>query len=141
MKHSWASFLDNNGPEFLTEAITDNTDRIAVAVINDARRWPRYSHADIAYQSSQLERYLSGSIDWLKEQWGDDTGVNSLAVSNLSISIQGNVVTVNGQQNLNLPLTTIDGNTRLLNIQPGDNIFTLSPGLYILAGRKLLIHQ
>lgn len=141
VKHSWTSFLDNNGPEFLTEAITDYTDRIAVAVINDARRWPRYSHADIAYQSSQLERYLSGSIDWLKEQWGDDTGVNSLAVSNLSISIQGNVVTVTGQQNLNLPLTTIDGNTRLLNIQPGDNTFTLSPGLYILAGRKLLIHQ
>ena len=141
VKHSWASFLDNNGPEFLTEAITDYTDRIAVAVINDAHRWPRYSHADIAYQSSQLERYLSGSIDWLKEQWGDDTGVGSLAISHLSISIQGNVVTVTGQQNLNLPITTIDGNTRLLNIQPGDNIFTLSPGLYILAGRKLLVHQ
>ncbi|MDE6076104.1 MAG: hypothetical protein K2G29_00075, partial [Muribaculaceae bacterium] len=94
-----------------------------------------------AYQSSQLERYLSGSIDWLKEQWGDDTGVGSLAISHLSISIQGNVVTVTGQQNLNLPITTIDGNTRLLNIQPGDNTFTLSPGLYILAGRKLLIHQ
>ena len=141
VKHSWASFLENNGPEFLTEAITDYTDRIAVAVINDAHRWPRYSHADIAYQSSQLERYFSGSIDWLKEQWGDDTGVGSLAISHLSISIQGNVVTVTGQQNLNLPLTTIDGNTRLLNIQPGDNTFTLSPGLYILAGRKLLIHQ
>ena len=140
VKHSWVTFLNNNGPEFLSQALTDYTDRIAVAVINDARRWPRYSHADIAYQSSQLERYLSGSIDWLKEQWGDDTGVNSLTISNLSISIQGNVVTVTGQQNLNLPITTIDGYTRLLNIQPGDNTITLSPGLYILAGRKLLIH-
>ena len=140
VKHSWVTFLNNNGPEFLSQDLTDYTDRIAVAVINDARRWPRYSHADIAYQSSQLERYLSGSIDWLKEQWGDDTGVNSLTISNLSISIQGNVVTVTGQQNLNLPITTIDGYTRLLNIQPGDNTFTLSPGLYILAGRKLLIH-
>ncbi len=153
VKDVWLNFLPD-GPVTLQEALATNADRIAVAAINDARRWPQYAHADISYQASLLQRYLNGSIAWLKQQWGEEAGVDEVTIpgnssddwnadgwstNGLHIRITGTTVSIRSDIDRTLPLTSLDGTVRLLRLAPGTTTLTLAPGFYILANRKILL--
>lgn len=149
------------GPELLEAALDSYAGEIAAAAIADGRRWPQYSHANVAAEAAKLQTWLAGSINWLKTQWGSETGIDQMedfdASHQLRLRIEGRTLIIEVPFDTctasfagttagftstgvrQLPLTSVDGTTRLLTLRPGRNAFPLPSGLYILQGRKLLI--
>ena len=140
VKGVWKSFL-NGGPERLCCSVENRVRQIAVAVVNDARRWPAYSHADIDVQASRLESWLENSVEWLKKQWGADAAVESVGADGFYLmAYDGNLLVVS-DRDIYLPVYTVDGQTRILPVKKGENSFDMPDGFYIAGGRKILIKK
>lgn len=139
VKIIWSRFLAD-GPEMLTTALHEYADQIAAAAICDGKRWPKYSHADVAGESDRLQSWLDGSIEWLKIQWGNGAEVERVDSNQLSFSVNGKNLTIESSIQCQLPLISIDGITRILTLHPGTNTFQLSPGLYMHGTHKVFIH-
>ena len=120
VKKVWSEFL-NGGPSRIEEILGDSAGEIAAAAVNDARRWPQYAHKDVAAQASRLKSWLGNSVEWLKKQWGAETAVEALETEG--------TVTVYG----------IDGRRIKSNVKGGIDELGLSPGVYIVGGRKVMV--
>ncbi len=160
VKQVWGEFLDE-GPENLKVILDEYAGKIAAAAICDGRRWPKYSHADVTGEAERLQGWLEGSIEWLKTQWGSDAAVETIESTDpllsLSIRIEGHnliielptgfplpsdsfhLASTHSPSICQIPLTSIDGTTRLLTLRPGTNTISLPSGFYIIAHRKLHI--
>ena len=139
VKRVWQTFLAE-GPEVLKSHLAKDAGDIASAAICDGRRWPAYSHADIAGEAKKLESWLQGSINWLKTQWGDNSGVDVARIEKLSVSTDGHNLIICSATDRRISLTSLDGTTQLLTLHPGINSFTLSPGIYFCFNHKILNH-
>ncbi|MDE6696079.1 MAG: CotH kinase family protein [Muribaculaceae bacterium] len=139
VKKIWSRFLAE-GPDMLSTALHEYADQIAAAAISDGKRWPKYSHADVARESERLQSWLYGSIEWLKTQWGSDADVESIENDHLSFRIDGKDLIIESSSNSKLPLFSIDGTTRILTLNPGINTFHLPSGIYICNFQKFAIH-
>lgn len=139
VKKIWSRFLAE-GPDMLSTALHEYADQIVAAAISDGKRWPKYSHADVARESERLQSWLYGSIEWLKTQWGSDADVEKIDSKKLSFSVNGKYLIIESSIQCQIPLISIDGTTRLLTLHPGTNTFQLSPGLYMYGTYKVFIH-
>ncbi len=139
VKQVWYQFLEE-GPDRMLTSLKKNADEIAAAAVCDGRRWPKYSHANVAYEADRLQRWLDGSIEWLKTQWGSDNGVEMVNSKQLLIRIQGDSLIIDSAESCTLPLIRPDGTHRLLRLHPGTNTFSLPSGIYIFNTYKFIIH-
>lgn len=139
VKGVWKTFLDG-GVDMLYTTIENRAGEIAVAAVNDARRWPQYAHSDVAAQARRLKGWLENSVEWLKKQWGADAGVDAAAVSDgIEVSVVDGTLTVMSNKDMSLDVYGIDGTCRVLTVSEGWNRIELAPGFYIVAGRKFII--
>lgn len=138
VKSVWTSFLDG-GPEMLMRSLEQQADRIAIAAVSDAKRWPQYAHSDISGEASQLEKWLENSVQWLKTQWGENASVGRTPADCLSIEINGRILEIMSSKDVTVTLYTLDGRKRLLQVHTGMNSFQLTPGFYIIEGKKIVI--
>lgn len=134
----WKSFL-NSGPQRLETSISHYADKIAAAAICDGRRWPAYSHADVPTQSARLKAWLKNSIEWLKKQWGSESGVVSMKPESLLIKVSGRELVVDSDRDMLLDIYGIDGIRRIFTIKEGRNTFEMTPGCYFIKGYKIFI--
>ncbi len=140
VKEVWGQFLDGNGPETLATRLAAYAGEIEVAAQYDARRWPKYAHADISRQAEKLNGYLSGSIDWLIGQWGEGSDVVGIINGvNLNVHVEGKTLVVEALTDTTEQLYGIDGTVMTLRLKAGTNRFNLRPGIYIIAGKKIRI--
>lgn len=135
----WKTFLVD-GPDRLATVLEDDAKQIAAAAVCDGRRWPKYSHADVARESDSLKSWLEGSIEWLKTKWGSETDVATVEDNQLSFRIDGKYLIIESSSHRKLPLISIDGTTRLLTLNPGINTFHLSAGIYLCNRHKFAIN-
>lgn len=138
VKKVWKSFL-SEGPDALEKSLQQRAGQIAAAAISDGKRWPQYSHSDIASQSAKLKSYLEGSIEWLKKQWGSEAGTEPVIADQCNIRVEGSRLIIESGSDHRIPLTRLDGTTIMLNLKPGTNIFNLPPGFYVVQGKKFLL--
>ena len=143
VKAVWKPFLYYNAGR-LTSAMDNFASRIATAAACDACRWPKYGNPDELYREQQARDYIKARIKWLTSQWGDASGVESVAVlpaDDYTVSISGRTLTFTATRPMTLPLSTPDGRCRLLQLTPDAPTVVpdLAPGLYILPSRKLLL--
>lgn len=154
VKQVWKTFLRErpddsdsgtlkDGPEMLQTALDRYAGEIAAAAISDGRRWPQYSHADIAREAARLRSWLTGSIDWLKTQWGSDTGIGLIGSSEegpqLSVRVDSHSLIIDTDIDSQIAITAVDGITRLLTVHPGANTFHLPSGIYFCNRLKIRI--
>lgn len=140
VKEIWRTFL-TGGPERLNVKLEQSARRIMSAAVCDGRRWPAYSHADVACESQRLRSWLKGSIEWLSSQWGGEASVVSLAPNQLQIRTDGDRLIIDSPSDRQLPLVSIDATTRFLTLHPGPNIFDLPAGIYFCGNKKILIQR
>lgn len=139
VKGVWKDFL-NGGPQSLESAIEYRVGQIAVAAVNDARRWPKYAHSDVEAQADRLRAWLGNSVEWLKKQWGADASVDTVAASGgIEISVLDGRLIVRSNKDMELDVYRIDGTCRILCVKEGWNSFLLDSGFYILGGRKFFV--
>lgn len=139
VKQVWSGFLAD-GPEKLSAVLKQDAGQIEVAAICDGRRWPKYAHTDIAEQAARLQSWLDGSIEWLKSQWGYDTGVETIENNQLSVRLDGQSLIIDSASRRDVPLVAPDGTTRFLSVDPGVNTFHLPAGIYICNRQKFIIY-
>lgn len=139
VKQVWKSFL-GVGPARLMTALKECADQIAAAAISDGRRWPNYSHADVALESERLQSWIDGSIEWLKTKWGSETDVESIESDQLSFRIDGKDLIIKSSSHSKISLFSIDGTTYILTLNPGINTLHLPSGIYIFNSQKFAIH-
>lgn len=140
VKSVWNGFIDNDGASTLQTRLSGYAAEIGAAAVADARRWPKYSHADVGTQAGKLSGYLSGSIEWLIGQWGNGSGVTTLPADTvLRVYVDGGNLVVEVEKDTTEMLYAVDGTARPLNLVAGTNRIRLTPGIYILAGRKIRI--
>lgn len=142
VKRVWQMFLFE-GPERLGMTLDEYAGRISAAAICDARRWPAYSHADIAREAANLQLWLNGSIDWLKTQWGSSADVESVEGvcrgRELSIRTDRNCIVIESRIDRKLSLVSIDGTMHTLTLHAGVNTYRLPSGIYFCDGLKFRI--
>ncbi len=138
VKLSWKTFL-TDGPILLAETLERSAGEIAAAAICDGRRWPAYSHADVAGQAAKLKTWLDGSIDWLRKQWGSEAGVDTPESDGLHVRVEGRFLLIDAERNNTLDLYGIDGSILRLHVECGRNSFELAPGFYVLNGQKIYV--
>ncbi len=138
VKQIWQQFL-GEGPASMSASLKENADEIAAAAVCDGRRWPKYSHANVAYEAERLQSWLDGSIEWLKMQWGADNGVEIVAGNQFSFRIEGASLIIDSADKCTFPLFHPDGTRRILSLHPGINTFTLPAGIYIFNSHKFII--
>ncbi|MDE6638479.1 MAG: CotH kinase family protein [Muribaculaceae bacterium] len=139
VKKIWETFLVD-GPDQLATVLKEDADQIAAAAICDGKRWPQYSHADVALESDRLQSWLDGSIEWLMTKWGSGADVESIENDHLSFRIDGKDLIIESSSYRTLPLISIDGTIRQLMLNPGINTFHLSSGIYICNFQKFAIY-
>lgn len=116
VKKVWGEFLAANGPDRLVDEINSMRNRIAVAAIANENRWPEYGNGDIYKKASLITGYLGNTVNWLKQQWGDGAGVETVPVD-----VDENIIIYN-TQGVVVKQGTVS-----------DNLFeTLMPGLYVV---------
>ena len=120
VKDVWKGFI-NGGEATLDDALEYRAGQIAVAAVADARRWPKYAHSDVEAQTARLKTWLGNSAEWLKKQWGAEAGIVAMEADK--------TVVVYG----------IDGRRLMTNVKGEINALGLSPGIYIVDGRKVII--
>lgn len=140
VKTVWADFL-NEGPETLTEVLGTDADRIAAAAVNDARRWPQYSHSDVLAQAQKLQDWLEISIDWLKDQWGNEAGMTDVEFCATCVKVTDGGVIVSVSCDSDIVVAMPDGRSQVYNVRTGDNRIDLAPGLYIVDGVKVAVRR
>ena len=139
VKKIWKNFIVD-GPDQLTKVLKEDADQIAAAAICDGKRWPQYSHADVALESDRLQSWLDGSIEWLMTKWGSGTDVESIENDHLSFRIEGKDLIIESSSHRTLPLISIDGTIRQLMLNPGINTFHMPSGIYICNFQKFAIY-
>ena len=138
VKKEWADFL-NDGPAHLDNVLTQLAGDIEAAALCDAIRWPQYAHADVTTQSGNLRRWMTGSIEWLKQQWGSQGGVFAPEVRTTVVRPGRSCIEVIAATAADITITSIDGRQRSVRVTPGLNTIPTAPGLYIVAHQKLAV--
>lgn len=138
VKAIWKTFLAK-GPDEIKQTIETKAEQIAAAAVSDGRRWPAYSHADVAKESARLLSWLEGSIEWLKIQWGNND-VETTESNDLSIGIDKNSIIIKSASETSIPISSLDGTMRIVTVHPGINTIQLPAGIYFCASHKILIH-
>ncbi|MDE5996817.1 MAG: CotH kinase family protein [Muribaculaceae bacterium] len=139
VKKIWKNFLDG-GPDRLMTALKEYADLIAAAAICDGRRWPKYSHADVARESERLQSWIDGSIEWLKTKWGSEAEVATAENNPLSFLVDGENLIIDSISPRKIILIHLDGTIRLLTLHQGINTFHLPAGVYLYGSYKFCIH-
>ncbi|MBR5085739.1 MAG: CotH kinase family protein [Muribaculaceae bacterium] len=101
VKKHWFRFVRYHYPK-MDSFIDHFIDKIYLAAMCDASRWPQYNNADILYDKTTFKSYFNEKYEWLLEQWGeplDVTGdvnldgvVSSVDVTIIYDILLGNIV-------------------------------------------------
>ena len=70
----WAWYL-GFGPEALKSRLSSFVDKVEVAALYDARRWPAYGNADIREDLKTVTELIDPKTEWLRRQWGSQSGI------------------------------------------------------------------
>lgn len=70
----WAWYL-GFGPEALKSRLSSFVDKVEVAALYDARRWPAYGNADIREDLKTVTELIDSKTEWLRRQWGSQSGI------------------------------------------------------------------
>ena len=82
---------------------------------------------------------MTGSIEWLKQQWGSQGGVLAPEVSTTVVRPGRGCIEVIAATAADITITAIDGRQRTVRVTPGLNTIPTAPGLYIVAHQKLAV--
>lgn len=138
VRNAWFDFLPD-GPDAIKEKIEETAANIAAAAQSDAKRWPQYAHADVISRAAELCRYIDGSIEWLKGQWGESSISQVSDDSFESVATAPGALVVTCLRPTEIEAATIDGRLITLHAEAGRNVFSLPAGVYVVRHNKYLI--
>lgn len=143
VKSVWGSFLSADGADNLASEMTSFANRIALAAICDARRWPDYGNVNETARASAARYIVEQKISWLKEQWGDGAGIENITADSSTISVttaNGNIIIRSATDTI-INIATLSGICRNVKVSGGSDttIGGLAPGFYVVAGQKIIL--
>ena len=137
----WKDFLDGNGPRNLDNAMSAFASRIAAAAAADRRRWPDYGTDNEQAASANFRYLFNKRVAWLEKQWGK-SGVDDITAdthTGITVAAAPGAIVITARDDATLVLSTVTGAARTVTVKPGVNTVHTAPGLYIVAGRKVLV--
>ncbi|MDY3857907.1 MAG: CotH kinase family protein [Muribaculaceae bacterium] len=138
VRNVWQTML-RDGSTDLDSYIDTFADKIAAAAAADYRRWPQYGNQNELKKAEYVKNWLHNSIAWLKSQWGEVAISAPEAEADMTVTPAPGGIVVTSSRPGSCTVADIAGRTYIFKVQPGENRFDLAPGVYIVAGRKIML--
>ena len=137
----WREWLGKGNEKALINKINAMADNLAAAAACDAARWPQYGNADELAAAGRFRGLLEQRIAWLKQQWGE-SGIEDITAdtdNDLTVTPGAGMITIISGRPAKVRLSTLSGQSSLLNVQAGATDVALPAGFYIVEGQKVIV--
>lgn len=143
VKNLWINFLRNDDADKLTSDMATFANKIAVAAICDANRWPKYGNRNETSRAAAAYGLVNKKIDWLKTQWGVPAGIEDICINQPQINVtsNGNQLIISAQRDTYVPICTPSGICRSVKIRGGATqiVTGLPSGIYFVGNQKIIL--